>query len=165
MGGGKLEENVCQTFRIWNWVLYFSLGGLLKRLNNNKVLAWIMVAISAIIYLVIKYLSTRFHGYISPEYAFGSIVTQIYACSVFIALMNLKLTKSFRKIVDSFSNLFLPVYAFHMLVISHTGFIASAFMSAGIAVPLIYWIVTVFITVGICHLLMKIPYSNKIFRI
>lgn len=164
-GGGKLEENVCQTFRIWNWVLYFSLGGMIKRYNNNKMMAWIIVALSAIIYLVIKYISTQFHGYISPEYAFGSIVTQIYACSVFMLLMNLKLTQDFSRIIDGFSNLFLPVYAFHMLVISHTGLIASALMSAGIMAPLIYWMIVTLITIGICYILMKLPYVNKIFRI
>ena len=41
--GYEIEENTIQTFRLWNWIFYFNLGGILRRYTVKSSLELVLV--------------------------------------------------------------------------------------------------------------------------
>lgn len=81
-----LEQNTIQTFRLWNWLMYFCLGGIFKRWHVS-VNWYIVVGLLGVNYVfqmqLFPYLGTRF-----CEYFYSSLPAILLSSSVFLFLKN-----------------------------------------------------------------------------
>ena len=156
----NFESNIIQTFRLWNWLFYFILGGLLKSSSNvfYRVKLW-HIFIAALLLLLIVY-STK-NKLDSVEYYFGSLQCIVLTLLVFLFFMQ----HSFKKGL-ALSNLFLPVYTLHMLFVRIPSHLCiDTIKIFGFLYPLADYIIFSVFTITFCFFLMKIPFMKKVFSI
>ena len=160
--GVHIENNTIQTFRLWNWLFYFNLGGLLRRyhVKSNAVL---VISLFVANYLF-QYFLTPMMLTVNNEYFYGSLPVMALCLFLFAWLSNVEGSKL--KYIMGGADLFLPCYVFHIYVIGHTEplFRQYVYSQVPFAVPL-YWVMVAAITMALSWVVMKIPYMDRIFKI
>lgn len=155
-----IEQNTIQTFRLWNWLFYFCLGGYLKRYSFH-------VSVYAVIFfIIINYLfqinTVKYINSVLCEYYYPSIPVMLLSASIF---QYIRYTKPKLENLN-IGVLFLPCYTIHMQIIGRIRNIFEYLFSfTGILLPLLFWFFICIVLIIISLLIMKIPYSTKIFRI
>lgn len=155
---GVGESMIIQTFRIWNWIFYFMIGGLLKTIGIEKRIANCIILVSFIANIVVidwlsPYMATSF-----CEYFYSSPVLILLAVFCFLACKDLSIHNNI--IIANLSKLFLPVYTLHPFVI-RVGEHFPEICFNGIA----FWIYVTLATLALSFILMKIPFVNRLFDI
>lgn len=156
----KIEPNVCQTFRLWIWMFYFCLGGLLKK-ATFRVPAFLLVVMLVANYAV-QYLSVGDDKGFYCEYFYGNPVVMAYSAGIFLFVKNIDLKGNlFLRTVPS---LFVPVYAIHFFIIFRLmplleRFYAGEFSGAAL------WVAVLTASVCISLCLVRVPYVNRVFKI
>lgn len=163
----RFEQNyIIQTFRIWNWLFYFSLGGIIKKTYNRhiltsyckkKIIGLLTIIFWGIFVLYVYYMRNHLGGI---EYFFGTPICWLYASSMFIFILSLNIKEN--RIIKELSNVFLPVYVIHITVIS---IIHERFPLNWTWAPIWDFISVSIISVVIGVILMRIPFINKGFKI
>lgn len=157
---GHWEYNVIQSFRIWNWLTYFSLGLIIHKYQLHIPANIFVVLISAITFVTFVYFSRNYIGGI--EYFFTTPLCMIYAVLFFVRIQSLRIQTSI--IVTKLSPLFLPVYTIHYFVIKgFRNLITSQYV--GIWTPLFDYLAIAAITLLSCYLIMQVPLAKRFFRI
>ena len=154
------EYNVIQSFRIWNWLTYFSIGSIIHKYQLHIPVNVLIVLISAIIFVFFVYSCRKYIDGI--EYFFTIPLCMIYAALFFVKIQSLRIQTNI--IVTKLSPLFLPVYTIHYFVIK--GFrnhITSDYL--GIWTPLFDYLAIAAITLLSCYLIMQAPLAKRFFRI
>lgn len=163
---GDGERSVTQTFRLWNWLSYFMLGGLIRRLRFEGVQPIFLFAI-AILVPVILWCMHWLYPHIGNdhcEYFYSNMLVVLLCCSVFILINGFKIEKN--RIIAGVAGVFLPVYALHPFVVMYTSFLPPLLRShCGQFGAIIYWLSVLSATAAISYLLMKIPPVKSIFKI
>lgn len=158
-----LEYHVRQTFRIWSWLTYFTLGALVAR-SPIRINSWVGGGISVIamfIYLVFVFYSRS--NIEKIEHFYTTPVCMLYTVCVFLTLMNLKLNEDSR-IIKALSSLFLPVYFLHVFIIKAYQQMVDT-SSAMYFSPIIDYLIITILTITFSHILMKTKLARSIFRI
>ena len=109
----RWEYNVIQSFRLWNWLTYFSLGTIIHKYNIQISVNTFVVLASAIIFVGFVYFSRENIGGI--EYFFTTPLCMMYASLFFVKIHSLHIQNSM--MISRLSSLFLPVYTIHYFVI------------------------------------------------
>lgn len=117
IGGGNFEKEITQTFRLWNWIFYFMLGGLIKK-NIHLKMHIPKLYVPLIMLLIINIVfQERMKKYIdSPycEFFYSSFPVVILSILVFLFICKLNLKNSLiQQVINFLSPLFLPIYLFH----------------------------------------------------
>lgn len=107
------EMRISQTYRIWNWVGYFALGGLLKRYSIFKQLGrlWIVAVLAICSFLFLNSILLR-RGIWFCEYAYASLPIILYVAAVFMYFMSIKINNRF---MAEMVSIFLPAYMFGLM--------------------------------------------------
>ena len=158
-----LEYHVRQTFRIWNWLTFFTLGVLVER-NPIRINSGVGGAISVVamfIYLAFVYNSKS--NIEKIEHFYTTPVCMLYTVCVFLTLMNIKLNEDSR-IIKALSSLFLPVYFFHVYIIKAYQQMVDTSSTMYFS-PIIDYMIITFLTITFSHILMKTKLARSIFRI
>lgn len=158
--GGVNEVSICQTFRLWNWLLYFCLGGLLKGKKFSSFPA-ILLFMLIVWNIVIEEWLNPYIGNEYCEYFYSSLYVVFLSVGIFIFILNHRIRH--KRFITFLSPLFLPVYALHSFVIGYTYCFFDGF-NPNIGAPL-FWIFVSFVTISISAILMKIPFVKTIFKI
>lgn len=112
---GNGELNFIQSLRLWNWISYFMLGGILKGFNLNKNFLVLTIIVSAVVFINVSQWLYPMMKTNLCEYFYSSLLILGYVSAIFLLCKDIKIKDS--KIIRSLSELFLPVYALHMFVI------------------------------------------------
>ena len=89
---GTFEKKIPQSFRIWNWLLYFCLGGYIKK--NNKRVSWKCVFMLAIAYCVqLSVVKSLNPSMFKADFNYSSPLTLLYISCLFLALNSLDVNK------------------------------------------------------------------------
>lgn len=156
---GTFEEKLPQSLRIWNWLMYFCLGGIIKK--NAKKISWKWVCLLAIAYciqlIIVKGINPQMF---KSDYNFASPITLIYIYCLFQALNQLNIQKISNCIII-LSPLFLPVYTIHPFFIYNTQEFRHTF-HAGYP---IYWMIITVASIAVSWLIMQTKIGKWVFRI
>ena len=160
--GYEIEENTIQTFRLWNWIFYFNLGGILRRYTVKSSLALVLVLF--IFNYLFQYELIPLMPTVYCEYFYCSLPVMLL--SFFFFVYAVKIEDSKLQFVCGGSKLFLPCYTFHIFIIGKTmgKFEQYIYSISDYTAPL-FWIIVAILTVIISWLIMKLPYMDRIFRI
>lgn len=163
----EFEHSIPQVFRIYNSLMYFVAGALVRKYENRlKMLInnGMFLIVSTIIFLFLTFSLRYSMGY--PAFAdrmFGSVNCMLYAGIMFIYITNKKIDY---KWIGLMSEIFLPCYVIHFIVIGH---VLSFIQRIGLDSQWYSIIIELVIVYSLSCLtslaLMRIPYINKIFRI
>lgn len=167
----KFEKSyILQTFRIWNWLFYFMIGCFFKSIYTERGTFFSMetrkhcfFALPIVIIAYIIFVKITKTYLLGIEYYFGSTLCWIYATLVFILCLTLKIQDN--KFITMMSKCFLPVYAIHEIVIRHIVNKLHFVDYFGEYYPIFDYILVVSISILLSLAIMKLPYSNKIFKI
>lgn len=154
MGGGEFVVN--QTFRMWNWMFYFCLGGLLKRFPIT--ISWFFLPPLIIGNLLVQYWQMPAIGNTYCEYFYSSVIIMLFSSMTFLFICGIRF-KSHNWLISKMSDLFLPVYTFHQFVI----IILNRFVEIHSVV--VYFIMVSVVSLGVSVIIMAIPGAKKFFKI
>ncbi|MCR5819118.1 MAG: acyltransferase family protein [Prevotella sp.] len=159
IAGSRWEMLIPATFRLWYILFYFCIGGALTRIRSLQTNSWsvILLLFAAIVF---KELTDKWFGseYVSSYYS--SLPFMMLCVAIFSSIAWRTVTKV--RLARQLSQLFLPVYTFHGLIIL---FAPSVPASMGAIAPLLNWIWVVSLSVVLSVFVMKLPMADKIFRI
>ena len=160
------ESNIIQTFRLWSWIFYFILGAYIKQINRRvKVKTCLTILFVTIVANIAmeKYFETYtgFH-WIPCEYYYVCPITMIMVTSLIMVCKQIHLQENCSTKI--MSQIFLPVYAIHLSIISFVEKILSH-IQTGLIAPLVATILTIIIAVTISAIIMRFTLFKKIFRI
>lgn len=160
--GYEIEENTIQTFRLWNWIFYFNLGGILRRYTVKSSLALVIVLF--IFNYLFQYELIPLMPTVYCEYFYCSLPVMLL--SFFFFVYAVKIDDSKLQFVCGGGKLFLPCYTFHIFIIGKTmGKFEQYIYSISDYTAPFFWIIVAILTVIISWLIMKFPYMDRIFRI
>lgn len=150
-----------QSFRMYYWLMYYSLGGMIHK-NEMKLVRinWLVVLPVSVVYILFQYFGPDLGG---NEYYFGSFLCMIYAVCVFCACLNTHIVNG--SVIRECSMLFLPVYAFHVFILMLFGRVESTLNLNCEFGFLLLCMIHCFTIISVCWLLMKNVYLRKIFVI
>ena len=123
--GKSVQQHIIQTFRLWSWIQYFILGGLiphihpvlLKKISDKQhllLLCIISIFIVGYQYTISNHiLNTKF-----AEYFYDSIFVIIWVFILFTYAVRLHISAKWNKYISVFCPLTLGVYIVHPLVMS-----------------------------------------------
>lgn len=157
------ESYIPQSFRLYNHLNYFLIGGLLSKQTKydleNLSTKHICLAIIAIL---VSTLSAVLKCYTLYEvtwipYLHSSIVTTIGTCSAFLLIMQIGVPDSHKKIISTLGDEVIIVYIIHMMVLH---FIPIDIVPSIIYLPC-FWV----ICFAIGYLLNRIPLVRSFLKI
>lgn len=158
----NIEGYTMQPFRLWNWVLYFMLGGMIKEISFRPSLMLILLCGVAYTYLFYYFIEcTRIY---TAELMFSSPITIAYAALLFIYFTNISFNRP-SYIITHLSQTFLPVYTIQWPIINQMWHHANFSASIGGVAPIVCWIVTSIVCVGLSLLIMMTKPGKWLFRI
>lgn len=110
------ESSICQTLRLWNWLTYFLLGGIIRKINycsKGTLVTFVLIFLG---------INPFFQQWLIPyvgndycEYFYSSFLIVAGCGALFLCVKSLNIKDS--KIIPLLSKLFLPVYALHKIII------------------------------------------------
>lgn len=153
------EAKIPQSLRIWNWLMYFCLGGIIKK--NSKNIGWKWVLLLAMVYCVqlilVKSINPKMF---KSDYNFASPLTLMYIYCLFQALNQLNV-QNIGCGIKCLSPLFLPVYTIHPFFVYNTQTFRHTF-HAGYP---IYWMLITIASVAASWVIMQTKVGKWVFRI
>lgn len=123
--GRPLQEKVIQTFRLWSWLQYFILGGMLFHYNSliyNKIskrMHLFLLCISSV--WIVFYQDIIGKNIIKTTYAeyfYDSVFVIIWIMLLFTWFMRIKFLPKQEKCISKLCALTLGVYSIHPIIIS-----------------------------------------------
>ena len=158
---GGAELLIIQTFRLWNWLFYFCLGGYIKYCHYENI-RFVFIILMFLLNVVFQEILAPFIGTEYCEYFYSSFVVMVLSGMIFKYIIDRQIRDGV--LLKNISALFLPVYTSHMFIISYTNKLFSN-IDLGYVEPLIFWIFVSFITIIVSYFIMRTPIVNKIFRL
>lgn len=152
-----------QTFRLWYWLLFFSIGQLSRKMIRGGYrypFGLGFVSVAYLVFLAFVWISRKYQS--SIEFFFGSNLMILYATGIFGTIVQRKVRKSM--LVQQLATCFLPVYALHNFVIA---FVLKVNVTSGLGIFSVWadYLLVASITLTLSWMIMKIPYMDKIFKI
>ena len=156
---------VRQTFRLYYWFLYFLIGAYIRRTPDciSKIrLWWILPAV--LVYGMFCHIGIVTTGI---EYYFGPLPCIAYTFITFGAIVKLPIRCN--QIIGKLAATFLPVYAFHWFCLQecfhHNPFYFFNHNLHYIPATAIDFLIVTIVMLIFGLLVMRIPYSDRVFRI
>lgn len=153
-----------QTMRLWNWIFYFGLGGLICKYENSikkirRRFFLVLLVLSALGFMGFRlFMKANLSGI---EYYFGSFPCVIYAITAFLFSLRQEIMSN--RWISILSEMFLPVYALHWIVLTYTSRIETSFV--GIFSPIADFLILCIAMLSLSYILMRTPYVKSIFRL
>lgn len=161
--GLVLQSFVPQTFRLWSWLMYFSLGGLIASGKEIKISPLFAVFIWVFNAIIAYYLLVQIIHIPAAEYLYDNILLISTTVSFFVAFKNLNIKNNMIKsIVSYFGNLVMGVYIIHLYLMTICGHFIPR--DSGILV-LINYIAVIIASFGVTMIIRKIPFINKMIQL
>lgn len=163
--GFILKQNIIQTFRIWTWILYFCLGGYVRK-NYNRINKWISTRILIftvfMIFITVLYevcLAYQLYGCMYCESFYDSLFVIITSFFIFILFSKIKCNI---KNVTKLSSLTMGIYIVHYHIVA---IVNKVFFVENSYFRVINLLLIVIISTLISYVISKIPELNKTIRI
>lgn len=166
-----LQIHVIQTFRVWTWLAYYLLGGLLGKIEVreyiiskiSKKINIMMLIISLIVISLYQYnIGHYFYNTLYSEYFYDNIFTYVYIISLFFVIYRQNFKIKHTKPINLVSNNIMGIYIVHVTIIK--GF--THFYKFNTSIPNIVFIFIVFICSFILtFIISQIPLVNRLIKV
>lgn len=157
VGGKNAEGLIPQTFRIWNWLFYFFMGGLIRVISAKSYSKFIRNKLLLILLLVLFLLNNSQQTFFlslmrTPycEYYYPSIVVIFLTTMLFLFFIRSSVAIKHSNIIREFSKIFLPVYVFHPFFIQHLAPVIEKLQISGHVYPFCLFGVVSICSVAFC---------------
>ena len=155
------EFAICQTFRLWNWIGYFCLGGLVKRYRVFDRLGRLplILVLFGICFLMLNAFAV-WRGLPWVEYGYSSMPVMVLVVAVFSYVMRLNI---YNPLMSELAGVFLPAYLlgpiFMYMLVDHMLLLPEWVGT------LVFVAANAVLALAAGWLLMKIPGVGKLLRL
>ena len=166
-GGFSIQKNVIQTFRIWSWVTYVSLGGYMPSLIN-KIKEKLKLKTHLLILVLLTMVSCGWQYFVGlnilddrhAEYFYDDIIIITWSVLLFSFIMRVKLDKT--RIIGFISPLIMGIYIIHPLV---KKFILHFIQINTPVFAIMFFMIVLVISIAISAIINRIPILNKFIKL
>lgn len=163
--GTPFEAKIPQAFRIYTWIFYCLLGGIMKsfmaRIPSVKI--WFVLSV-LVLNAIFQYLLTPGMNDIRCEYFYSSMVVAACCVIVFKYISQFCYEReSLKRIISELSSVFLPVFTIHIFMINPVFDMVQPYV--GLFTRPISWPIVAFLSILISVILMHIKYVNSLIRL
>ena len=154
------EYNVPQTLRLWNWLGYFCLGGLLKRYRVFAVAGKLpyVIVMAAVCFIFLNLLTIK-RGVWLCEYGYDSIPVILFVAVSFSYVMRFRMSNRF---MAEMAIVFFPAYVLgDIFILALTDYMIGLPLAIG---DIAFVAATAFCSVTSGWLLMQIPVVRRLLR-
>ncbi len=168
--GQQMSLSVIQTFRLWQWLFYYMLGGFIVT-HSGKISVWFckyrdMYVVMALFVLVAWQwiVGTHCFGGIMVEGFYGSLPVIMATLCAFLYLYQAKLNDAMIPVIKMATSCIMGVYIVHPFILAAMVHFIPAFGTNGI-LNLIYCMITVFVSSIIVWMIGRIPVVSELIKI
>lgn len=162
--GTPLQSYITQTFRLWTWIQYFVLGGLIGSHNNKgnisigkRAAICIILTISIVAYQNIMGKTFLHNTY--AEYFYDSILTVMWLITIFKFIINIKISLSVNLFIKNISPITMGIYIIHPLISS---LLLHFLTISTISESLLFFLIVLFLSSFVTYLIKRTPLSMAI---
>lgn len=161
-----IEESIRQPLRLWIWLFYYILGGVVYHFRNiaiPRLLQWLITFLTmlfAIFYMYWMFFKTT--DIVNGEYAYTSFSMMLWSCSLVFTLLNTKVNK-LKDIISRLSVMLIPIFALHYSVIHYIVMPLNIF--SGYWGQLAGFLIIMSITMSISYLLTQASFLKVFYKI
>ena len=162
-----IQKNVIQTFRVWTWIQYFSLGGgtALFALIINKITLKqhiFMLMILSAINVVYQFLIGSFiiHNTFA-EYVYDSLFEIIWIIIIVSFVIRVDLN-AIGKYIEFLSSLTMGVFIIHPLI---NTVCAHFIIVDSVIISIVYFMLITVLSFAVIYILSKLPFSKYLLKI
>lgn len=166
--GSPLQASIPQSFRLWIWLFYFTVGGLIPILMPiiRKIKPGTHTTLLILSACLNDFANKRIGYYLLherlAEYFYDEITSIIFYILLFTLLMRIPLNTTIEKKVVSASSLTMGIFILHPILL--TG-IRSFYDPARQFEVFAFWIWLTVLSALIVHFMLKIPLVRELFRL
>lgn len=164
---------VPQSLRLWYWLFYYMLGGLLAK-RKTQIQTWTShrsknVKMAAPILTILLLIGWQWlignvaMGHYVLETFYGSVPVMLSVTILFMCISGMRLKTG--KAITYLSGLSMGVYVIHPFVLAMFQKFVPAFVSGNAATNLLFWIVTVTVCCVITAVINAIPVIKELIRL
>ena len=162
---GPFESNIPQVLRLYTWVFYCLLGGVMKSFMDRllSVRLWHVLCLF-LLNVVFQYLLAPYVNDIRCEFFYASFAVVICCVVIFKYISQYDYDhEPVRRFISELSCLFLPVFTIHIFLINPVFDMVQP--SVGLLTRPVSWPIVTLISILISYVLMHIKYFNSLIRI
>lgn len=117
--GYSLQSKVIQTFRLWTWIQYFFMGGILKDIKDKfdekiKPVRRIFILVAFIVFYIFwQYKASSLIKIENAEYFYDDIVTIFFILYFSLFILTIQINKKYYSKIEKITSLTLGVYIIH----------------------------------------------------
>jgi surface polysaccharide O-acyltransferase-like enzyme len=168
MGLSIVQVHVRQTFRLWTWVAYFLLGGLLGKKQVQEAvlkrfgvaLNWVVLVGSLVVISIYQYNMSFIYRDTRAECFYDNIFTFIYAVSLFLLFIRRDYSKSKETVISLVSGNVMGIYILHVTVI--TSLTTLVFKTHTQASDVLLMVAVFTVSLAASHLIGKVPLVGRL---
>ena len=166
IGNKIIKYILSQTFRLWTWLFYFCLGGLINKKNIfekiNKKFHFVLSVVLIIITIIYCYvLALKLYGSLSAENFYDSLVVILTTIFIFTAIKRMKLKKE--RILTEISSLTMGVYIVHTYVLTYTRKVIP--LNGSIPLSFLTLLIVFCISIIASYIISKIQKINEFIKL
>ena len=161
--GWKSEQNIIQPLRLYNWLGYLCLGGMIKHSGFRSLGKWFYILAGIIIIYFFQLWLIPFIDNPHCEFFYASLPVVALCMCVFCFCLNLKIENS--KVISLLSALFIYVYSLHIIVLKYTCILLDKFQLTSGPYQSFLFIYVLMISIVLSAILHRIPPIRRIFTI
>ena len=170
VAGRQVSLSIIQTFRLWQWLFYYMLGGFVAT-HNGKSSEWLCkyggMCVAMALFVLVAWqwiVGTYCFGKIMIEGFYGSLPTITATIFVFLYLYQVKLNDVMISAIKMATSCIMGIYIVHPFVLSVIVHFIPLFETNG-NLNLIYWMITLLASSIIVWIIGKTPIISKLIKI
>jgi surface polysaccharide O-acyltransferase-like enzyme len=172
IAGEPLQKHVIQTFRIWTWLKYFILGGLIgeytslsqntadhrsSQIGSIQVLAATGIAVA---YQIVAGKLLLHNTY--AEYFYDSVFTTAWTLLLLSFCLKIHLSDQTKNFIKGYAPITMGIYIFHPIVLR----VVNHFIVAdSLSDTLLLFVTVLILSSGVAFIASKIPFVKEFIRL
>lgn len=165
--GTPLQSYIIQTFRIWTWIQYFVLGGLIGNhksktnvVKRRDVIICFILTILIVVYQ--NFMGNTFLHNTYAEYFYDSMLTIMWLVSIFNLGLRIELSHSVKSIIQYIAPLTMGIYIVHPLVMR----IMQPFVEIEtFGMSCLFFLVILMTSAFLVWLMKQIPFAKQLIEL
>lgn len=156
------QSIIPQSLRIWTWLLYYFIGGIVQRykVNNKKILICNLVLSSVIAVIYQYFFCYKLTHIINSEYMYDHIFIIWWCCSIFMFFINIDIkNNTINNIIINLSGCLLSIYALHIPIIK---VLKSVIRHSNAYMEILYCFMVLSVCIILGLIMKKIPLIKKL---
>ncbi len=166
--GEPVQKYFIQTFRVWTWIQYFLLGGLLSERKTflKKITVrqhgFLLIAVTGMVVIYQNFMGRFVLHNLYAEYFYDDILTLAWVIVLFAFMMRLELRARAVTVIKQIAPITMGVYIVHPLILKVTNFV---FTIDTVAASIAFFVGILVISAVACTVMKRIPGVKRMIEI